>query len=223
MAQHNCDQDCPKLPGSHPVLLSLVIVSPVIFFRGQALRGQQKLQPKKCEELALLLAAPGAVDLNPAHLHKPPVFSWGSSGIRKRLRQTVVLSWRVPPRRARTRSDPLRGPTVLLGCGWPLGVAQPRSSPRALCKCMRFGRSSQGHHSWDQLARTPFWQREVFPVGRGTETALGQSGGNYSSQEISRDYFKAPSQGLQNQPRPSIPPTSPSSCKYLVAIAAPCT
>ena len=76
MAQHNCDQDCPKLPGSHPVLLSLVIVSPVIFSRGRASRGQQKLQPKKCEELALLLAAPGAVDLNPAHLHKPPVFSW---------------------------------------------------------------------------------------------------------------------------------------------------
>lgn len=148
---------------------------------GKPLRASRKLQPKKCEELGLLLAAQGAVDPNPAHLHKPPVFFWGSSGIRKRLQQTVVLSWWVPPCRRQMQSEPVRGPTVLLSHGWSLGVAHPRSSPGASCKCMRFGRSSQGHRSWDQLARPPFWQREVFPVGRGTETALGQSGGNYSS------------------------------------------
>lgn len=98
-------------------------------------------------------------------------------GIRKRLQQTVVLSQRVPPRGTRMPREPVPGPTVLPGRGWPLGAARPRSCPRALGTCMRFGRSRRGHRSWDQQARPPFWQREVLPCGKGHRNSAGSEQG----------------------------------------------
>lgn len=72
------------------------------------------------------------------------------------------------------------------------------------------------HEAWDQL-RAPSRQREVFPVGRGTGAAAGRSRGNCSSREISRDSFRAASQGLGIQRCPSIHPSSSSS----LLLAAP--
>lgn len=69
---------------------------------------------------------------------------------------------------------------------------------------------------WDQPPKPPSWHREGVPVGQGTGTALAQSTGNHSSQEVNRDYFKTTSQGLTGKSCPSVPPI----CNYLLATAA---
>lgn len=71
----------------------------------------------------MLLAAWATVDPNPAHLHKPPVFFQGVKwDQKKRLEQTVVLSWQVS---CTTPQDT----DAVRDCAWPRGPVQPWLAP----------------------------------------------------------------------------------------------